>query len=73
MKAIYTPSGSRKVALNMKDSGAKVLVKTFKFSKTIGNAVASKLGLRGQAHTDAAKEIQRTLRRVRIALEAGNR
>jgi len=71
MKAVYTPSGSRKVSLSMKDSGAAVLASTFKFSKTIGHAVAAKKGLRGQAATDAANEIKRTLRRVRIALEQG--
>ena len=57
------------LSLNLKSSGAKVLQSAFKFSKTIGKAVAAKEGLSGEAATDRAGEIQRTLRRVRVALE----
>jgi hypothetical protein len=56
------------VDLSLKASGAKVLTSAFKFSKTIGSAVAAKEGLTGEAASDRAGEIQRTLRRVRLAL-----
>jgi hypothetical protein len=58
------------VNLGLKASGANVLKTAFKFSKTIGKAVAAKEGLTGQAAADRAGEIQRTLRRARIALES---
>jgi hypothetical protein len=57
------------ISINMKDSGAAVLEETFKYSKTIGKAVASKLGLSGPEADAKAAQIQRTLRRVRLALE----
>ena len=57
------------VSLSLKASGADVLKTAFKFSKTIGKTVAAKEGLSGQAATDRAGEIQRALRRVRVALE----
>jgi len=57
------------VSVNMKDSGAAVLEETFKYSKTIGKAVAAKLGLEGDEADAKAAQIQRTLRRVRLALE----
>lgn len=57
------------VSVNMKDSGAAVLEETFKYSKTIGKTVAAKLGLEGDEADAKAAQIQRTLRRVRLALE----
>lgn len=57
------------VSLHMKDSGAEVLQEAFKYSKTIGKAVATKLGLTGDDADAKAAQIQRTLRRVRVALE----
>ncbi len=58
------------VSLNMKGSGAAVLQDLFRFSKTIGKAVAAKQGLTGEAATEYAAKAQRTLRRARRALEA---
>lgn len=52
--------------LTLKSSGAKVLREISKFSKTIGAVVAEREGL----GADRAAEIKRTLRRVRLALEA---
>jgi len=57
------------VALNLKASGASVFRDAFKFSKTIGKAVAAKKGLRGDAADEYAGQLQRACRRVRIALE----
>lgn len=57
------------VSVNMKDSGAAVLEETFKYSKTIGKTIAAKLGLEGDEADAKAAQIQRTLRRVRLALE----
>lgn len=68
MKA--TTKESISVALHMKDSGAAVLQDAFRFSKTIGQAVANKKGLRGQEAADYAEKVKRTLRRARLALEA---
>ena len=56
------------IELNLKASGAEVLRTAFKFSKTIGKTVASKEGLSGEAAEERAGEIQRALRRVRVAL-----
>jgi len=67
MKAIIKQS--TRVSLGMKESGATVLREVAKFSKTIGKTVAAKLSLRGEAASAKAGEIQRTLRRVRLALE----
>lgn len=55
--------------LQLKDSGAEVLQEALKYSKTIGKAVAGKLGLTGEEATNKAAQVQRTLRRVRVALE----
>lgn len=57
------------VSINMKESGAEVLQEAFKYSKTIGKTVAAKLGLAGDEADQKAAQIQRTLRRVRVALE----
>ena len=57
------------VSIAMKDSGANVLQEAFHYSKTIGKVVAEKLGLSGEEAAAKASEIQRTLRRVRLALE----
>jgi hypothetical protein len=57
------------VGLNMKESGAEVLTDAFVYSKTIGKAVAAKKGLTGSEAEEYAGEVQRTLRRVRLALE----
>lgn len=67
MKA--TSKYTENVSLALKASGADVLESAFKFSKTIGEAVASKEGLTGSEHSERAAQIQRTLRRVRLALE----
>ncbi len=58
------------VTLDLKASGANVLRSAFKFNKTIGQSVAAKEGLTGEDAANRAGEIQRTLRRVRVALEA---
>lgn len=57
------------VKLGMKASGAEVLRDAFVFSKTIGKAVAAKKGLTGDEYSEYAGQLQRTLRRARIALE----
>lgn len=67
---VTVKQGRPTLSIEMKDSGAAVLKQAFVYSKTIGNTVASKLGLSGSAHTAKAAEIKRTLRRVRKALEA---
>lgn len=56
------------VTLSLKASGANLFKDAFKFSKTIGKAVAAKKGLSGSAASDYAASLQRALRRVRIAL-----
>lgn len=56
--------------LTLKGSGALVLREIAKYSKTIGQAVAAKEGLSGDAANVRASEIKRCLRRVRLALEA---
>ena len=58
-----------RVTLSCKKSGADVMTEAFKYSKTIGQVVASKLGLSGDEASAKAKQMQRTLRRVRVALE----
>ena len=60
---------STKISLGMKESGATVLQEVTRFSKTIGKTVAGKLGLSGNAADEKAAQVQRTLRRVRLALE----
>lgn len=67
MKA--TTKITENISVSMKDSGAAVLEEAFKYSKTIGQAVANKLGLSGDEAAVKAAQIQRTLRRVRLALE----
>lgn len=67
MKA--TTSTSVAFNLQLKESGAEVLQEAFKYSKTIGKTVAAKLGLSGADADAKAAQIQRTLRRVRVALE----
>lgn len=57
------------VNLALKASGANLFKDAFKFSKTIGKAVAAKKGLSGSQATEYAASLQRALRRVRIALE----
>lgn len=69
MKAVFKHRDDVSVNLTMKDSGANVLAEAFAYSRTIGNAVASKLGLTGEEAKAKAGEIQRTLRRVRLAIE----
>lgn len=56
------------VNLSLKASGANLFKDAFKFSKTIGKAVAAKKGLTGSAASDYAASLQRALRRARIAL-----
>lgn len=56
------------VTLSLKGSGAQLFGDAFKFSKTIGKAVAAKKGLTGKAATDYAASLQRALRRARVAL-----
>jgi negative regulator of replication initiation len=58
-----------RINLSLKESGSDVLQDALKFSKTIGKAVAAKKGLTGEAADDYAGQVQRTLRRVRVALE----
>lgn len=58
------------VTLSLKASGATLLGDAFKFSKTIGKAVAAKKGLTGKAAADYAASLQRACRRVRVALAA---
>jgi hypothetical protein len=58
------------VTLSLKASGASVFKDAFKFSKTIGKAVASKKGLHGNEADAYAGQLQRACRRVRIALES---
>lgn len=58
------------VNLALKASGATLFKDAFKFSKTIGKAVAAKKGLSGSQATEYAASLQRALRRVRIALES---
>ena len=58
------------VVLSLKASGADLFKDAFKFSKTIGKAVAEKKGLSGDEATEYAGSLQRGLRRVRRALEA---
>ena len=60
---------TEKYNVTMQDSGANVLKSAFRFSKTIGKAVAAKEGLSGDEAAVRAGEIQRALRRVRVALE----
>ena len=57
-------------SLHMKSSGAQVLREIAKFSKTIGKTVAAKEGLDGDEAKARTGQIKRTLRRVRLALEA---
>jgi len=57
------------VTLSLKASGAGVFKDAFKFSKTIGKAVAAKKGLRGDEADAYAGQLQRACRRVRVALE----
>ena len=64
-----TPETHVTYSLQVKESGAKVLREISKFSKTIGQTVASREGLSGDAADSRAAEIKRTLRRVRLALE----
>lgn len=71
MKAVYKPVSFENVTLSMKDSGADILAEAFVYSKTIAKAVVSKLGLSGDEAKAKTGEIQRTLRRVRLALENG--
>jgi hypothetical protein len=61
------------VTLNLKSSGANLFRDAFKFSRTIGKAVASKKGLSGEAAADYAGQVQRACRRVRIALDSALR
>ena len=68
MKANVVPQPD-KFSLEFKESGAAVLQEVCRYSKTIGATVAGKLGLSGENADHKAKQIQRTLRRVRIALE----
>jgi len=58
------------VTLNLKASGANLFKDAFKYSKTIGTAVAAKKGLSGSAGTDYAASLQRAIRRARIALSS---
>ena len=58
------------VTLGFKASGAELFRDAFKFSKTIGKAVAAKKGLSGEAAIEYAGSLQRALRRARVALEA---
>jgi hypothetical protein len=67
MKA--TSAIEENVTLSMKGSGADVLQDLFVFSNTIGNAVAAKKSLTGDAASEYAARAKRTLRRVRKALE----
>jgi hypothetical protein len=67
MKA--TSAVEESVTLSMKGSGADVLQDLFVFSKTIGKTVASRKNLTGAAATEYAARAQRSLRRVRKALE----
>lgn len=69
MKATIKESAPT-VNLRMKESGADVLQSAFRYSKTIGRTVAQKEGLSGDDAAKRAGEIQRTLRRVRVALES---
>lgn len=68
MNATITPQPD-KFSLHLKESGAEVLQEVTRFSKTIGKTVAGKLGLSGNEADAKAAQVQRTLRRVRIALE----
>ena len=68
MKA--TPHTETYFDLTLKESGATVLRELAKFSKTIGKTVAAKEGLSGSEADNRASEIKRTLRRIRLALEA---
>lgn len=71
MKATKTTSNVvTGVTLQLKGSGAKLFQDAFKFSKTIGKAVAQKKGLNGDAAVKYAASLQRALRRARIALAA---
>ena len=67
MKAVAKTS--TRISLTLKESGADVFKDAFKFSKTIGKAVAAKKGLTGTAAADYAGQVQRALRRARLALE----
>ena len=67
MKA--TSTIEENVSLSFKGSGADVLQDLFHFSKTIGKTVAAKRGLTGDEADVYAARAQRTLRRVRHALE----
>lgn len=64
-----TSSIEEKVTLNLKGSGAEVLEDLFHFSKTIGKTVAAAKRLSGDEASAYAARAQRTLRRVRRALE----
>lgn len=69
MKAVATKANVvTGVTLSLKGSGAQLFGDAFKFSKTIGKAVAAKKGLTGKAATDYAASLQRALRRARVAL-----
>ena len=67
MKAVKATS--TRYNLTFKQSGADLFKDAFKFSKTIGKAVAAKKGLTASRAADYAGQVQRALRRVRIALE----
>jgi len=64
-----TVSSKTFVSVRMQESGAEVLEEALKYSKTIGKVVAGKLGLTGDEASKKAAQIQRTLRRVRVAIE----
>lgn len=61
---------SPSVNLQMQESGAEVLRDVFRWSKTIGRTIAEKEGKSGDEAAKRGAEIQRTLRRVRVALES---
>lgn len=61
------------VNLSLKASGANLFKDAFQFSKTIGKTVATKKGLRGAEAEEYAGQVQRALRRARIALEQATR